>query len=109
MNPLNSDPKNLQMRYVTGELQGLRNVIEHLWDGEPEAFNALFFLKSNYKEWPDMIRWLKHNRLKGKKLAELFQNESSDGGGYHMGATYILSRMKGYKHEIVGVKVDELL
>ena len=94
---------------ITAELEGLKQVISYLWDGQPEAFNILYFLKSNYKEWPSMVSWLKRNKKKGKDLVELFQNESPDGGGYHMGATYILSRIKGHKHEIVGVKVDELL
>lgn len=106
---LNKDPKTLQMRYVTGELEGLRKVIEYLWDGEQEAFNALYFLKSNYKQWPDMIRWLKENKLIGKKLVEFFKNESPDGGGYHLGATKILSMIEGKKFYTRNIKGDELL
>lgn len=103
------DPKEMQMKFVAGELQGLRQVISYLWDGNQEAFSILYFLKSNYKEWPAMIKWLKDNNLKGQRLVEMFQNESPDGGGYHMGATFILSRLKGFKHGTVGIKGDELL
>ena len=103
------DKKTLQLKYAVGELQGLRQVISYLWDGNQEAFNILFFVKSNYKQWNEIVLWLKRNKIKGDKLVELFQNESPDGGGYHMGATYILSRIKGHKHEIVGIKVNELL
>jgi len=101
--------KEGQMRFVTGELQGLREVISYLWDEEQEAFNILYFFKANYKEWPDMIRWLKKERIYGKKLVELCQNESTDGGGYHLGATKILSMMKGLKHRTEMIKVDQLL
>ena len=101
--------KAMQMRYVTGELQGLRNVISYLWDDNQEAFNILYFVKSNYKEWPAMFTWMKRNQLIGAKLVGMFQNESPDGGGYHMGATFILSRLKGLKHGTEGIKIDELL
>lgn len=101
--------KTLQMKFVAGELQGLKQVISYLWDGNQEAFNALYFIKANYEQWPEMIRWLKKNGLKGQALADLFKNESPDGGGYHMGATYILSRIKGHKNTLVGIKRDELL
>lgn len=101
--------KENQMRFVAGELQGLRQVISYLWDGNQEAFNILYFIKSNYKEWPKMVKWLKDNNLKGKALAEMFANESPDGGGYHMGATYILSKIKGNKHGLTPIKLDELL
>lgn len=101
--------KENQMRFVAGELQGLRQIISYLWDGNQDAFNILYFIKSNYKEWPKMIKWLKDNNLKGKTLVEMFQNESPDGGGYHMGATYILSKIKGNKNGLTTIKVDELL
>jgi len=104
-----TNPKELQMKFVAGELAGLRKVIEHLWDGDNEAFGALLFIKSNYKEWPDMMRWLKTNKLVGPKLVQFFKNESPDGGGFHMGATFILSRLKGRKFNTEGVKIDELL
>ena len=109
MNPMNEDPKALQMRYVTGELQGLRHVISYLWDQNNEAFAAILFVKSNYTRWPEMIQWMKNNGLKGQTLVDFFKNESPDGGGYHMGATFILSRLKGHKTGTVGVKADELL
>lgn len=101
--------KQGQMKFVAGELLGLRKVIEYLWDGNQEAFQALYFIKANYKQWPKMVLWLKDNNLKGQKLADMFKNESPDGGGYHMGATYILSRLKGNKHGLEGIKGDELL
>ena len=103
------DPKVLQMRYVAGELKGLREIISYLWDGNQEAFSALLFIKSNYKEWPAMIMWLKKNNLRGDKLSQLFKNESPDGGGYHMGATYILSRLKGMKYGTESINASELL
>lgn len=91
------------------EIQALRRVIEYLWDGNNGAFAALTFIKGNYKRWPEMIAWLKKNEIRGQALADLFKNESKDGGGYHMGAMYILSRIKGHKNEIVNIKADELL
>lgn len=101
--------QQLQMLRVSGELEGLRKVISFLYDGNQEAFNILFFLKSNYKQWPEMVQWLRSNYLVGDKLVQMFKNESPDGGGYHMGATYILSRIKGIKHRTEGIKMDELL
>lgn len=90
------------------ELVALKKIFNYLCDGEMEAANILYFLKSNYVQWRDMVVWLKRNNVRGKKLVQLFQNESPDGGGYHMGATYILSRTKGLKHEVRGIKIDEL-
>lgn len=98
------DPKTLQLKYAVGELAGLRKVIEWLWDGNIEAFNALLWCKSNYKEWPDMIMYCKKQNLRGSKLVEVMRNASPDGGGYHMGWEYINSRMKGNKHNIIGIK-----
>lgn len=109
MNLINPASASFQMKFVAGELEGLRKVLEYLWDGEQEAFNALLWCKSNYKEWPQMIMYCKRNRIKGKKLVELMQNESPDGGGYHLGWEFIHSRMQGIKSEVVGIKGDELL
>tara|TARA_R110001599_G_scaffold21054_1_gene78612 strand:+ start:344 stop:640 length:297 start_codon:yes stop_codon:yes gene_type:complete len=97
------------MKFVTGELQGLRKVIEYLWDGEQEAFNALYFIKSNYKEWPEIFHWFKTNKLVGTKLVELFQNESPDGGGYHLGVEMVVSRIRGAKAQVNALNVDDLL
>lgn len=98
-----------QMAQVTGELEGLRKVITYLWDGDNDAFQAILFIKSNYKQWPQMLMWLKANKLIGKKLVEFFQNESPDGGGYHMGATLIISRLEGMKHQERMIKINELM
>lgn len=97
-----------QKQYLLNEVAGLHKIVSYLWDGNQEAFNILYFLKANYKEWGAMFKWLVRNKKKGKDLVELFQNESPDGGGYHMGATYILSRIKGHRHDIVTIKIDEL-
>ena len=106
---MNQNPKAMQMAGVSGELEGLKKVISYLWDGNNEAFAAIYFLKSNYKEWPAMLTWLKRNKLTGQKLVEFFQNESSDGGGYHMGATKILSALKGLKFQTEAIKINELI
>lgn len=103
------NPDQLKMKYKVNELQGLRDVIAYLYDGNQGAFNALYFIKSNYKQWPQIFVWLKRNKITGQKVVELFQNESPDGGGYHMGVTYILSRIKGHKKQIEGIKIDELM
>lgn len=89
-------------------LQGLMKVFMFLCDENVEAYNALYFIGENYKEWEQMFVWLKRNNKCGKSLVELFQNESPDGGGYHMGAIHILSRIKGHKHNTVSIKGDEL-
>ena len=110
---MNTNPKEVQMKYIAGELQGLRMVISHLM-GEDEkyrvpAFNAIYFIKSNYKQWPDMIRWMKANKLVGQKLVEFFQNESPDGGGYHMGAIHIVNRLEARKLNERDILITELI
>lgn len=100
---------NSSLQKQLSELEGLKKVVEYLWDGNQEAFNALYFIKSNYKEWASILKWLKDNNLRGQRLADLFKNESPDGGGYHLGVTLILSRMKGHKNGTVSVKVNELI
>jgi hypothetical protein len=101
--------KNGRLKYLAKELEGLRKVVSYLWDGNQEAFNAIYFLKANYKEWSNMLRWLRENQIYGQKLADFFKNESPDGGGYHLGATLILSRLKGHKFQEVTIKAGELL
>ena len=109
MTKVNKENESLRMKYVVGELQGLRKVIEYLWQGDQNAFNALLFIKSNYKRWPEVIHWLKANNLRGKRLAEMFQNASPDGGGYHLGVEYILARIDGKKFSVDGIKIDQLI
>lgn len=91
------------------ELDHFRKLVEYLWDDNQEAFNILYFLKSNYKAWPQMLIYLKDNKLTGQKLVDFFKNESPDGGGYHMGATFLAARIKGQKFNIDGIKIDELI
>lgn len=107
---MNEDPTTLQLKHAVGELAGLRQVISFLYDGNNEAFTALYFIKGNYKEWPEIITWLKNNNKRGQDLVDFFKNESTEsGGGYHLGVTYILSRIKGHKQSIIGIKGDQLL
>lgn len=96
------------IQHQINQTQGLRKVLEYLCDGNQEAYSALYFIKSNYKEWDAILKWLKDNKYTGQKLVEFFQNESDDGGGYHSGVTLILSRLKGHKNLIKTVKIDEL-
>lgn len=104
------DPKQLKMRYVANELQGLRAVLNYLYDGEQGAFNALYFIKQNYKEWDKIFIWLKNNGIKGKKLVEFFQNESTESGrGYHLGVVTILNKLDGNKNFQNTIKVDRLI
>lgn len=108
-NILKKSPQTLH-DHMMKELDALKKIVSYLWDGNNEAFHAIHFIKGNYKEWPAMLVWLKRNDIKGQKLVDFFKNESTDdGGGYHMGATYILSKIKGHKNVIVGVKIDELI
>ena len=108
MNQTTEDFERVKALYLQNELMGLRTILAYIYDGEQEAFNILYFVKANYKEWDLMIKYMKDNNLRGKKLVELFQNESMDGGGYHMGATYILSRVRGHKNSVEMVKFDQL-
>lgn len=105
---MNQDPNTLHLKSIETELAGLKKVVSYLWDGNQQAFNAIIFIKGNYKEWAAMLQWLKHNNLKGQRLVEFFQNASHDGGGYHMGATHIISRLDGLKHNTRTIKIDEL-
>lgn len=96
------------LTFQDAEILRLKKVMDYLYDGNQQTFAPLYFLKTNYKEWRSMFVWLVENQIKGKKLVEFFQNESPDGGGYHMGATLILSRIKGHKNNTESIKIDEL-
>ena len=90
-------------------LKNMRRVFEYISDGEVEAANILIYIKSTYAEWEKMILWIKKNDLRGKKLIDFFKNESDEsGGGYLLGCTLILSRIKGHKNNLVGVKIYDL-
>lgn len=108
-NLMGTEPDKLRLKYITSEMQGLRDVITYLYGGNQGAFTALMFIKGNYKQWPDILKWLKANQLHGQKLVEFFQNESPDGGGYHMGVTLILARLKGQKFNEDIIKIDQLI
>lgn len=105
-------PTPQQIAAIEAELRGMQKVFFYLLGEDTnyhaQAFAALHFIKSNYKEWDKILIWLKRNELYGKKLVEFFQNESPDGGGYHMGVTLILSRIKGNKNFESTIKLDEL-
>lgn len=101
---LEKSPDDLMLQ----EMIAMRKVVDYLYDGVPEAFNALYFIKGNYKQWPYILKWLKDNHLVGQRLVEFFKNASIDGEGYHMGVEHILSRLKGHKNSIEAVKIDEL-
>ncbi len=101
-------PPHLQ--HQINQTQGLRKVLEYLCDGNQEAFGILYYIKGNFKEWDAIIKWLKDNKITGQKLVDFFKNESDEtGGGYLLGVTTILSRLKGHKHLIKGIKADELI
>lgn len=103
----NAQPKEVKIKLR--RIVACRKLIEYLWAGDNEAFNALYFIIESYKQWEEMLVWLGRNKLTGKRLVEFFQNESVDGGGYHMGATHIISRLDGLKNTERIIKVDELL
>lgn len=90
-------------------LVNMRKIFEYLSDGEVEAANILIYIKSSYHEWEKMILWLKRNNIRGKNLINFFKNESDEsGGGYLLGCTLILSRIKGHKDTLIGVKINDL-
>ena len=109
MNLMETNPDKLRLKFMAGEMQGMRKVLEYLVDGNQEAFNAILWCKSNYRDWAEMLQWCLANKLQGKRLVELMMNESPDGGGYHMGWEYIHARMNGSKFDILGIKMDELI
>lgn len=99
----------MQLNKFESELQGLRLVFEYLYDGNQEALNALIHIKGNYKQWPEVLKWFKDNKIKGQALADFFKNESDDtGGGYLMGMTVVLSRLDGKKNLLRSVTVKDL-
>ena len=98
-----------ELQKMQAELNAVKRAFEWLCDGDKDAAAILIFIKGNYKQWADILTWLKMNKKRGKGIVELFQNASPDGGGYHMGAEYILSRIKGNKNSIETVKINELL
>ena len=100
----------LSIKEQLEQIQNLKRIFEYVADGNIEAANILIYIKSNYKEWGKMILWLKQNNIRGKNLVDFFKNESDEsGGGYFLGCTLILSRIKGHKNTLVGVKIDELI
>lgn len=90
------------------QMNMVRNFVDDLYQGELEAFTIIYYIKNNYREWAAMLQWLQKNGLRGKNLVNFFKHESPDNSGYLMGCTHILSRMKGHKNNLVGVKINEL-
>lgn len=90
------------------QLTNYRLVLSYLYDDDPNAFEALYFIRNNYKKWESIFKWLVKNKKRGRTLVEFFENESPDGQGYHCGVQYILSRLRGTKFDY-SCKADELL
>jgi len=109
----NTAPDNLPKEHFRNinhpEHAALKKIVSYLWDGEQAAFNFLFYMTKTYKQWPEMLIYLKNNKIRGKKITELMQNESPDGGGYLLGCTWILNRIKGDKMQLGAVLGNELL
>lgn len=95
-------------KVVNSAILGFKKTLDYLYDGEPKTAFPLLWVCNTYKEWPAMLNWLVKNEMRGKKLVEFFGNESPDGGGFHSGATLILSRIKGHKYHLKNIKADEL-
>ena len=53
-------------QHLINEMAGLRKFVEHLVDGNQEAFGIVYYIKSTYKEWDSMLKWLKRLWLKSK-------------------------------------------
>lgn len=109
MNLPNRQKQTNSLKFKAGELEGFRKVLEYLWDGNQEAFNALLYIKQTYRDWGRIFIWLKDNELRGNKLMDFFKNESPDGGGYLSGIEHIMTRLGGNKHGHDGIKMDNLL
>ena len=101
--------KSKPIRQLTEFEKGLKKTLDYLYDGNAMTVKPLLIIRNTYKQYPDIFNWLVKNDIKGQKLVEFFQNESPDGGGVHLGVTHILSKIKGHKNTIVGIKGNELL
>ena len=86
----------------------LKMTLDYLYDGNPQTVAPLYFVVNNYKRHIKMLNWLVKNEIRGNKLVDFFKNESPDGGGYHCGASLILSRMDGVKYNVNMVIANEL-
>lgn len=76
------------------QITRIKRVFDYVADGNLEAGNILIYIKSTYKQWGQMILWLKANDIRGQKLVDFFKNESdSTGGGYLLGCTLIINRI----------------
>jgi hypothetical protein len=85
--------------------QRLRHVLDTLYDGEPGTAMPLFQCR-NFKEEHDVFLWLYRNDIKGRKLIEFFQNESSekDGSGYLNAINEIIKRIRAEKFARLNAK-----
>lgn len=49
-------------------VQEERHIAEYLWDGDVKVMGVLRQIKLQYKRYPEIIRWLYRNELRGQRL-----------------------------------------
>ena len=54
-----------------------RRTADYLWGGEVGAFRIMGQLKQ-FKRYPEVMRWLVKNKIKGKSLIEFFNEARGD-------------------------------
>jgi hypothetical protein len=87
----------------------LRQAAEYLWAGEVRAVAVLGQLKA-FKRFPEIVRWLVINQIRGKKLIEFFNDaEGTENRGVLMGVKKIYNYIDSDKFNKDSLRAGDLV
>ncbi|MCP3684514.1 MAG: hypothetical protein GY861_17755 [bacterium] len=49
-----------------------RKIAEYLWEGNLEVLDLMKRIKTQYKRYPEIIKWLAMNQIKGQRIFDFF-------------------------------------
>jgi len=87
----------------------LRKTADYLWAGETRAVQIMGQLKA-FKRFPEIMRWLVKNNIRGKKLVEFFNDaEGIETRGVLMGVKKIYNFIDNDKFNNDALRAKDLL
>ena len=86
-----------------------RKFIEYVWMDDPNVLLQLGQLRSQFVRYPEILKWLVLNEIRGAKIIEFFNDaEGVETRGVLRGVKYILNRIDNNKFNTNAMTLKDL-